>query len=325
MDVIHGIESVKREPNAQVTVGSFDGLHLGHQRIFRMMRQAQSGPVTVVTFQPHPQSVVRPDKQAPPLLTTFEERLKLFGKLGIHRLIVIPFDEEFGKITAEQFVEDILFERVGMERIFTGPKHNFGSGGKGDNELLSTLGKKCGFEAVVVPQVTRWGDKISSHRTRQILLDGDPLSGWRFLGRPYYVIGKVGRGDGRGQKIGFPTANLFEIDEAKLRPPSGIYATITEVSGFRFSSVSHFGDRPTFPGASASVESHIIHFTKDVYGEDIKIGLIDKLRDVKAFMSVAELVDQMKEDRTDALQRLAELGFAKDARLRQQRYGAIKK
>jgi len=324
VDVIHGIESVKREPNAQVTVGSFDGLHLGHQRIFRLMRQAQSGPVTVVTFRPHPQSVLRPDKQAPPLLTTFDERVELYAKLGINRLVVIPFDAEFGKMSAEQFVEDILFNKIGMERIFTGPKHRFGIGGKGDNQLLSELGEKCGFESVVVPQVTRWGSKISSHRTRQVLLEGDPLSAWRFLGRPYYIIGMVGKGDGRGKKIGFPTANLNGIDLAKLRPPSGIYATLTEVNGIRFPSVSHFGDRPTFPGAKASVESHIIHFTKDVYGADIRIGLVDKLRDVKAFTSVPELVHQMHDDRSNAMQRLAELGFAKDARLRQQRYGVIK-
>ncbi|MDP8227888.1 MAG: bifunctional riboflavin kinase/FAD synthetase [Candidatus Electryoneaceae bacterium] len=323
VEIFHGFDSVENEPTSSVTVGSFDGLHLGHQRIFRLMRKGGAGPVTVVTFNPHPMKVIRPNRTQSSLLTTFEERIELFSTLKVDRLIIIPFDKEFAKIKAKQFVEDILCDTVGMTRIYTGPRHNFGAGGEGDIDLLRKIGENREFDVEVVEAVSRWGQKISSHHTRQVLLEGDVLSAWRFLNRPFYINGKVIKGDGRGQKFGVPTANLTTDNCGKINLPGGVYATIAELGGFRYPSVSHFGKRPMFPNATPSIETHIIGFDRDIYGKKIKIGLIDRLRDSGRFPSVEELVRQLHQDRKDAIRRLAELGFDQDARLRQQRYGKM--
>lgn len=322
MEVINGIENVTKEPSASLTIGSFDGLHLGHQRIIQHMRKLE-GPVTVLTFNPHPQAVVRPNQSPPPLLTSFEERIGLFRKLGVDRLIIIKFDKDFAKISPEDFIDKILYEKIGMAHIFVGQKHGFGHDRGGNVNLLQKRSEQHGFSVTVVDPVKRFGKVISSSRIRKLLLEGDALTAWRCLGRPYYVDGKVVMGDSRGKRLGFPTANLISEVPAKLTPASGIYATVTEVDGIRRPSVSHFGPRPTFKGANATMETHIIGFRREIYGKSVRVGLVDKLRDIMTFTSAGELVRQIRTDSREATQRLAELGFEEDARLRIQRLGKV--
>lgn len=322
MEVIHGLENVQRDPASVVTVGSFDGLHLGHQKILKRMK-AQDGTVTVLTFDPHPQAVVSPDKQPPPFLSSFEERLGLFERNGVDRLIVAKFDKAFAKMTAEQFVKQILVDVIGVKAVFVGPTHSFGKGRSGDPKLLEDLGAKYGFTSEVVEAVSRFGVKVSSSLIRTTLSNGDALSAWRYLGRPYYMHGRVIVGDGRGRLLGFPTANLELTEKGKLIPPMGIYCTVTEVNGIRWPSVTHFGDRPTFKGAVPAIETHLMGFTGEIYEEEVRLGMVDRMRDISIFPTANALVQQMTTDRIYARRRLAELGYSRDARMRIQRYGKI--
>ncbi len=321
MKVIQGFNELTPDDNSIVTVGSFDGIHLGHQRIVQQMRKLE-GTITVLTFDPHPQMILRPN-QAPPLLTTFEEKLRLFEKLSVDKLIIIKFDKEFASLSPSEFIEEIIVKKVGLAHIFVGPNHAFGQGRKGDVKLIHELGEKHGFEVHVVDPVNRFNEKISSTRIRKLLLKGDPLTAWRCLGRPFYMDAEVIEGDNRGKKLGFPTANLRLTDTEKLIPPSAVYVTVTEVDGIRWPSVSHFGPRPTFRGASPAFETFIIGFRKDIYGKDVRVGFIDVLRDIKTFRTPAELVQQLRMDIRNSAQRLAELGFGSNARLRIQRFGKV--
>jgi len=322
MKVINGLDNVTRDPSALVTVGSFDGLHLGHQRIIQQMRK-MDGTVTVVTFDPHPQMVIRPNQIPPPLLTGFAERLVLFEKISVERLIIVKFDKKFAILSPENFINKLLLGTVGIAHLFVGPRHGFGHGRKGNVKLLREYGKKHDFEVHIVDTVSRFGERISSSRIRKLLFTGDALTAWRCLGRPYYMDVKVVVGDGRGRILGFPTANLVSIEPAKLVPPPGVYATVTEVDNVRLPSVSHIGPRPTFKDAEPSIETHIIGFKGNIYHKTIRVGLVDKLRDIATFTSPQELIRQLGKDLKDSAQRLAELGFGKDARLRIQRYGKI--
>jgi len=321
MEIIRGLENVSLTPDAAVTVGSFDGVHLGHRRILQRMRTCGLRPLTVITFDPHPQMVVRTYGEPPPQLTTFEERIGLFEKLGVDRLVVARFDEEFARISAVDFVERVLLEKVGMSRMFVGPRHGFGEGRRGNVEMLAGLGQKHGFGVEVVPPVIREGRFVSSSRIRKCLLAGDALSAFRFLERPYYLFGEVIAGDNRGHQLGFPTANIKSSDLFKLIPQPGVYATITEQNGVRWPSVSHFGVRPTFKTAQPSMETHIIGYNGEIYGEQITIGLIEKLRGTLAFNSPEELAAQIICDKTEASIRLIERGFGQYSRFEERRLG----
>jgi riboflavin kinase/FMN adenylyltransferase len=323
MEVIHGLDNAKREPYGAVTVGSFDGLHLGHQRILRMMRRSGLHPITVMTFEPHPQVILRSGQPPPPQLTSFDERAALFKKHGVDRLVVVRFTREFAVLNPEEFVRDVLVGAIGLKGIYIGPKHGFGAGRRGDAELLRKMGWDYSFKVVVVPPVERDGGPISSSRIRKCLLAGGTEPAMLFLGRPFYVDGVVIRGDRRGMSMGFPTANLSVSDRQKLTPRSGIYTTVTEVDGQRFPSVSHFGERLTFPGAAPAVETHLIGYDGDLYDRSIRVGLVTRLRDVAAFDSPGELVAQMERDRVKAKWELKRLGFGKDARLTGRRFGRI--
>lgn len=273
------------------------------------MQQSGDGVVTVVTFNPHPQQIVGSYAAPPPLLTSFDERLALFRQLQVDRLIIIPFNEDFARIEAVDFIVDILIDKIGMSGIYTGPRHRFGKGGKGNIELLRRVGRERGFTVKMISPVIQDGEPISSSRIRRLLLAGDVLTGMKFTGRPFFIVGEVVRGDGRGRELDFPTANLEAENKHKLKPNPGIYATITEIDGVEWQSVSHFGSRPTFPDAKPSMETHIIGFDGDLYGKMIRVGLIDRLRGIEAFSSVRELVDRMEQDREMSIKRLGELGF----------------
>jgi riboflavin kinase/FMN adenylyltransferase len=323
LEVVRGFDNLKCTPDAAVTVGSFDGLHLGHQRILKCMCESSKRPVTVITFDPHPQVVVQPFNDLPPLLTTFEERIEYFEKFGVDRLIIIHFDVKFSKISANDFIKDILVKQVGMSRIFVGPKHGFGAGRKGDVDILCRIGKESGFEVCIVPPVVRDGDYVSSSRIRRCLSNGDALSAWRFSGHPFFLIGEVIKGERRGVELGFPTANLKPENERKQIPKAGVYATITEFDSARLPSVSHIGARPTFPGTKPSIETHIINFNGDIYGKVIKVGLINRIRDVRTFNSSEELVKQIRCDIENAETSLIENGFGHHSEFKERMFGKI--
>ena len=310
MQVINGLENIGSASSASVTVGSFDGLHLGHQRILHLMQTTKTGLTTVLTFEPHPQSIVRPDIPPPPQLTTRDERIELFREIGVDKLVFSNFDEKFAAMSAEDYVQRILVGILGVKKLFIGPNHRFGKDRLGDVALLRKMEGELGFEVFVVEPV-RLGDQIiSSSRIRRCLAAGDAETGHKMLGKPYYLIGKVVRGDGRGRQLGFPTANLSGISAGKLMPPSGIYTSVTEIGGLRWPSVSHIGPRPTFPGADPTIETHLIGFDDDLYELKIRIGLVARQREVAAFHDVSALIEQMMIDRRQAIDQVAEMGYS---------------
>lgn len=283
---------------AVVTVGTFDGLHRGHQAVLDIVRQraAELGARSVlVTFEPHPRTVIRPEA-APRLLTTFAEKKTLLAKSGVDFVVFLHFTPELANLSPREFVEEILIDRLGMRHLVIGYDHRFGKGRSGDPDALRKIGTELHYGVDVVPAVIYNGRAISSSEIRGALAGGDVLAAAEDLGRPYSLIGEVVRGDGRGRDLGFPTANLRIADAAKILPLEGIYAVNVIVDGERVRGALHLGPRPTFPGASNSVEVYLLDFDRDIYGTMLEVEFCGRVRGVRAFPTVEALIHAMEED-----------------------------
>lgn len=283
---------------AVVTVGTFDGVHLGHIAVFdEICQRARSSGrrAVLVTFDPHPLRIVRPE-HAPPLLTTPVEKTEILAETGLDYAVFIPFTRALADYPPRRFVEEILVERLGVSELVIGYDHGFGKGRSGDVETLRAIGAELGFGVDVVEPVLAGGDPISSTRIRRAIASADLEDARRGLGRPYAVRGVVVRGDQRGRTLGFPTANLAVPVPDKLLPPAGIYAVRTHVRGGTFDGALHLGPRPTFRGAPPTIEVHLLDFEGDLYGEELRVDFIQRLREVAPFATVADLVAQIRAD-----------------------------
>lgn len=300
-----------------LTVGSFDGVHLGHQALLREVRRraaaAGAAPV-VVTFEPHPASVLAPQR-APRRLTLEVERKEILAELGAAHLLVLRFDPAMAAQSAEQFVRDVLLARYGMRELVIGVNHRFGRGGDGDSRTLPELGRKLGFAVSVVPAVVdECGELISSTRIRTALSTGElaPVAGW--LGRPYRFSGRVVRGAGRGRTIGVPTINLEGPPPDKALPPDGVYAARVEWGGGTAGAMLNQGPRPTVGDARRFVEAHLFGIDEDLYGRMVRIEWVERLRDIQRFASLDALRVQLGRDQERALQVLRRLPETSTAR-----------
>jgi riboflavin kinase / FMN adenylyltransferase len=281
-----------------ITVGTFDGVHRGHREVLReiVRRGERTGRRSVlVTFHPHPLRIVRPEA-APPLLTTPDEKKQILAESGLEYAVFIPFTRVLQRYPADRFVEEILVRRLAMEELVVGYDHGFGRGREGDVETMRELGRRLGFGVDVVEAVEVEAGAISSTRIRRAVAEGDVAAAMNGLGRPYSLRGVVVRGDGRGRRLGFPTANIQVSDSDKLIPGSGVYAVFGTVRDRRLPGLLHLGPRPTFAGAGPSVELHLLDFDKELYGEAVKVELVERLRGVSAFSSAEELVAQLRRD-----------------------------
>lgn len=297
-----------------VTVGTFDGVHRGHWAVLEEIgrrARAVGRRAVLVTFHPHPLQIVRPEI-APPLLTTPLEKKEILAETGLDYAVFLRFTRELSRYTPRRFVEEILVGAFNVKELVIGYDHGFGRGRSGDASTLSAIGKEMGFDVDVVPPVDMGGGPISSTRIRQAVMEGDMGAAREGLGRPYAFRGVVVRGDGRGRDLGFPTANLQVSSSEKLLPPAGIYAVRAVLRRGTFLGALHLGPRPTFQGSPPSVELHILDFDGDLYGEEIRVDVIEWLRDVLPFGSVAALVKQMKKDVDRARVALGEGGEALD-------------
>jgi riboflavin kinase/FMN adenylyltransferase len=268
-----------------VAIGTFDGVHLGHREVIR-------GSGTVLTFDPHPLSVIHPEA-TPKLLNTFEVKRDLIAGLGVEELVVIPFDRSFSEKSAEQFVNDVLIAGLDAERVSVGENFRFGKGAKGTEELLRSHAE---FETRVTPLVEVEGETVSSTQIRGLVAAGEVKEASAFLGGPFLFEGEVVEGDKRGRELGMPTANLVPQD-AFVCPGHGVYAAWAQVSGSQFAAAVNVGVRPTFAtGRGLLVEAHLIGFDADIYGQTLRIAFLERLRGERAFESVDALVEQMNRD-----------------------------
>ncbi len=289
-------------PGTAVTIGAYDGVHLGHRALLRDLsaRAAASGLSTVVvTFDRHPASVVRPGT-APKQLTTLEQKLELLADCGIDRTLVVPFDATRAAESAEDFVREVLVDELAARLVVVGEDFHFGQGRRGNVALLRTLGAEHGFEVVGVGLTGDGSEPVSSTRIRGLLADGDVEEAARLLGRPHEVRGPVVRGDGRGGRdLGFPTANLALPDDVAL-PADAVYAGhFRRADGSVHQAAISVGRRPTFyePGtAPVLVEAYLLHFDGDLYGEEVRVSFAHRLRAERRFESVDALVAQMRAD-----------------------------
>jgi riboflavin kinase/FMN adenylyltransferase len=269
----------------RVAIGTFDGVHLGHREVIR-------GADTVLTFDPHPLSVIRPEA-TPKLISTFPVRRDLIAGLGVEELVVIPFDKSFSEQSAEDFVQHVLLDRLGAAEVSVGENFRFGKRARGTPDFLSEHDE---FETRVVPLVEAAGETVSSSHIRGLVAAGEVDQATEFLGRPFLFEGEVVQGDKRGRELGMPTANLVP-DDAYVTPGHGVYAG----SANGHPAAVNVGVRPTFEtGRGLLVEAHLLDFDGDLYGQTLRIAFLDRLRGEKRFDSVDELVAQMKRDVEDA-------------------------
>jgi riboflavin kinase / FMN adenylyltransferase len=285
-----------------VTVGSFDGLHLGHRAVLAEIaeRARRTGRRSLVlTFVPHPLEVVNP-AAAPPRLTLDDERRELLAQSPVDAVAFLPFTRELSQYTPEAFV-DLLLGRFGLRELVIGHDHGFGRGRSGDERLLQALGAARGFTVDVVPAIRVDGREVSSTLIRRAIAGGDLDTAARHLGRPYAMIGDVIRGEGRGRTLGFPTVNVAVPDRRKLLPPDGVYAVRVEWAAGRSGAMMHMGPRPTFGDARPTLEAHLFDAAPDLYGSSVKVSWIARLRDVRAFPGPEALRAQLRHDRAAAL------------------------
>ncbi len=297
----YGLEQVIRDKRSLVTVGTFDGVHIGHRAILRYLverSQSNGGKSVVVSFNPHPREVVR--GEAVPLLTTIEERADVFEQLGLDRFIVIPFTPTFAGVSAEAFVDEYLVRRIGVKEIVIGYDHGFGKGRDGDARLLESLGMRCGFTVDVIPAQIYEKHVVSSTEIRRIVSEkGEMIEAFRLLGRRYSLVGTVVEGAQRGRKIGFPTANIVVNHPRKVIPKEGVYAVLVAIESGpeRYGGMMNIGKRPTFEGTDLHQEVHLLDFEGNLYDRQLRIEFVERLRDERKFPSVQALVEQLSTDR----------------------------
>lgn len=301
MRLFHGTDNADIARPTVLTLGVFDGLHLGHQLVMKTVvdrARAVGGVPTVITFEPHPRAVLHPES-APPLLQTFDQKIEALTVLGIEQTIVIHFDNAFARIRAEDFLRDVIVDRLHAKEVYLGRGFFFGHNREGNIDLLRRVSEQLGFLADEVPEVRLRGKRIGSTVIRQLLLDGRVNLARRMLGRPYGVEGPVARGDGRGVGLGFPTANVQPHN--RVIPRRGVYVTATLINRQWRRSVTNIGVRPTFGDAlEPSVETHLIDWSGDLYGDVLRVRFLHRLRDEKKFGSIEELKSQIERDVTRA-------------------------
>jgi riboflavin kinase/FMN adenylyltransferase len=302
MKVIKSLEKIPGEfRDAFVTIGNFDGVHLGHVPILKKLIEEahrENRKAVVITFDPHPKKVLRPDIRPFYLITSIEEKIKLLEDIGIDGLILIPFDLNFSRMTAEEFVCDILWDKLHISKIFVGHDYSFGKSKTGNKIFLAEFGKKLGFEVYIINAIKLDEETISSTRLRHLILDGDVRTAARLLGRPYNVSGLVVPGKKRGSILGIPTANIRPDKE--LIPAQGVYAVISCLEKDRYKGVLNIGFNPTFSDTDLSVEVYLLDFNGDIYGKKVDVLFIERIRDEVKFENSEQLVKQIRKDIDEA-------------------------
>jgi riboflavin kinase/FMN adenylyltransferase len=296
MEIEQELANINPRGETLLTIGVFDGVHAGHRYLLKKLRQraAEKNLLSgVVTFNPHPQSVLHPHNQLP-WLSSLEDRTRAFQELGVKLVAVLTFTPKVAQLTAREFMS-LVKKQLRMCGIMVGPDFTLGRGRQGNINLLRALGREMEFSVEVVPPFTINGEVVSSTLIRRALAQGDMRKVERLMGRYFYLGGKVITSDKRGRVLGFPTANL-DIRPQQALPGNGIYATIAQVDGKQFPSATNIGIRPTFGEGEKTVETHLLKYEGNLYGKDMRLEFVQKLRDEQRFPSSEELKVQIEKD-----------------------------
>jgi len=308
MNVVNGIENYKANSKSILTIGTFDGVHLGHQKIITSLvtkAKQKSLQANILTFFPHPRMVLQKESNLK-LIDTLEEKQNLLSELGIDNLIIQPFSKEFSKLTAIEFTRDVLVNELGMSALMIGYDHRFGKNREASVEDLITYGQSYNFEVTVIPAQDIFSITVSSTKIRDAIKISNFKKVNQFLGRPYELNGKVIKGNGVGRTIKYPTANIEIKEIYKLIPPKGVYLVKIYLGENEFSGMMNIGNRPTMNGLNQTIEVHIFDFDKDIYGKKLKVCFVKKIRKEKKFDSLPSLKSQLKKDEEYCKRILAE-------------------
>jgi riboflavin kinase/FMN adenylyltransferase len=308
MKIYHGIDDFSRLDYAVVTSGTFDGVHLGHQKILSRLHEIaekNGGETVVITYWPHPRLVLHPEDETLKLLNTFEEKAAFLKEQGIQHLVRIPFTKEFSQLSSEEFIQMILVETIGTKKLVIGYDHRFGHNREGSFENLRDNGPQYGFEVEEIPQQDVDHVAVSSSKIRKALEEGDIDTATHFLGRPYSLTGRVVIGDKLGRQLGYPTANIEVETKYKLIPADGIYAATAQHGHNVYKGMLYIGHRPTIDGVKRNIEINLFDFNQDIYGESLTLNFHQLLRGDKKFDNLDGLIEQLGLDKVAALRALS--------------------
>jgi riboflavin kinase / FMN adenylyltransferase len=313
MKVHYNIDEIPAIKNAIVSQGTFDGVHLAHKKIIERLKQIASiknGETVIITFEPHPRIVLLPNDHGLQLLSTLNEKINLLEKAGVDHLIILPFTKDFSRLSSEQFIRNILVNKIKTNTLVIGYDHRFGKNREGSFEHLKTSASLYGFEVEEIPEQDIDDVAVSSTKIRQALLNNDIQTAQKYLGNSYSLEGKVIKGKQLGRTIGYPTANI-EIENAyKLIPQDGVYAVWVWYNKARFGGMLNIGNNPTIKDKGRSIEVNIFNFEKEIYTESLKIEFVSKLRNEEKFDGLDALKNQLFLDKQNALALLNKIGVA---------------
>jgi riboflavin kinase/FMN adenylyltransferase len=330
MKVYRNIDEFQKLNNAVVTIGTFDGVHFGHRKIISRLTEVArqtGGESVILTFFPHPRMILHPENSSLKMITTINEKVELIEKLGVDHLIITPFTRDFSNLSAENYIEQVLVNTIGTKKIIIGFDHRFGKDRQGNIAELQKHAAEYKYEVEEIPEQDIHEVKVSSTQIRESLLSGDVETAEDFLGFPFYLTGKVIKGDRLGRQMGFPTANLLVEENYKLIPSDGIYAVevelltkpqilpadqpmVTEpqapqIAVSRYKGMAYIGNRPTINGMNRNIEVNIFDFNREIYREYIRIHFLNFVREDMRFNSMEELKHQIEKDKQTVLKLLS--------------------
>lgn len=307
LKVYYNINEFQGAKTPVVTTGTFDGVHIGHQTILNRLKEIAKkvgGETVLLTFYPHPRMVLFPDDHGLELITSQEEKVKLLEKAGIDHLIIHPFSREFSRTTSIDFIKEILVNQIGTKKLVIGYDHHFGRNREGSFENLKESGPVYGFDVEEIPEQDVDNVAVSSTKIRKALDEGDLETANEYLGYEFMLTGEVIHGDQLGRSIDFPTANVEVKDQVKLVPANGVYAVRVELAGNLHTGMLNIGLRPTVDGKNRRIEVNIFDFEQEIYGQEIVLHFVSKIRDEKKFDDLEALKKQLEIDRNKVRQLL---------------------
>jgi riboflavin kinase/FMN adenylyltransferase len=304
MKIYHHIDEFTPVKNAVVTIGTFDGVHIGHRKIISRIKElatTSGGETVILTFFPHPRMILHPEDESIKLITTITEKAGLLEQLGVDHLIITPFSRDFSNQSPEGYIRDVLVNKIGTKKIVIGYDHRFGKDRQGGLQDLLAQAPVYGFEVIEIPEQDINDVAISSTRVRTALLCGDIYIANECLGYPFFITGKVIRGDQLGRTLGYPTANLMVEERYKLIPSDGIYAVKVKIEGKEYKGMAYIGHRPTVNGMTRNIEVNIFDFSADIYNKELRMEFLHFIREDIKFASLEELEVQLGKDKEDVL------------------------